>query len=211
MDRQPSLRAAGNRRGVAVPETLSQQEEEGAAGTDLAASYREFRQGLLAFLRGKLGDVAVAEDLLQEVFLKALSALDRGAKPGNIAAWLRTIAANTLIDYYRTRRPTQDLPADLASEPPGRSIAEREMAECLLPFINGLPPIYRDVLYPTVLEGRTATAVARELGLSDSAVKSRLSRGRRLLRAAILDCCHVEVAANGEILEYRRRARQQKE
>lgn len=62
-----------------------------------------------------------------------------------------------------------------------------------------------------MLEGRTATAVARELGLSDSAVKSRRSRGRRLLRAAILDCCHVEVAANGEILEYRRRARQQKE
>ena len=184
----------------------TRQSEPRPAGADaLAGAYTEFRAGLLAFLGSKLGDRATAEDLLQEVFVKALDALDRGARPANLPAWLRTIAANALTDHYRRSRPTADLPPDLAESEPARSRAEREMAECLMPFIDGLPEIYREVMRPTVIEGRTTSALARELGLSPSAIKSRLSRGRAMLRSAILDCCHVEAVASGETLEYRRR------
>ena len=179
--------------------------DEAVARAELGAAYKHFRDGLLAFLAGKLGNHAMAEDLLQEVFLKALDALRRGARPDNLPAWLRGIAANTLADHYRRSRPTQPLPDDLADQGAGGNEAELEMAACMLPFVNALPPRYRAVMRPTVVEGKSGAQVARELGLSPSAVKSRLSRGRVMLRKAILDCCHVEASATGEILEYRRR------
>lgn len=179
--------------------------QESAASAELAAAYPRFREGLLAFLKSRLGEPATAEDLLQDVFLKALAALDRGARPDNLPAWLRTIAANTLSDHYRRGRPTQALPTDLTDTGPTRSQAEREMAECLQPFIDGLPAIYREVMRAIVIEGKTGAQLSRELGLSSSAIKSRSARGRSMLREAIIDCCYVEAGASGEIEEYRRR------
>ncbi|MDQ2068634.1 MULTISPECIES: sigma-70 family RNA polymerase sigma factor [Natronospira] len=186
-------------------ESRKQTDRSRAASRELAAAYPRFREGLLAFLRSKLSEPVVAEDLLHEVFLKALDALDRGARPSNLPAWLRTIAANALTDHYRRARPTEALPVDLADDGPGHNQAEQEMAACLIPFINGLPPKYRQVMYATTLEGKSGAQLSRELGLTPSAIKSRMARGRAMLREAILDCCHIEASANGEVLEYRRR------
>ncbi len=185
----------------------SQKQSDGrrTASRELAVAYPRFREGLLAFLRSKLSEPAVAEDLLHEVFLKALDALDRGARPGNLPAWLRTIAANALADHYRRSRPTEALPVDLADDGPDHNQAEQEMAICLIPFINGLPPKYRKVMYATILEGKSGAQLSREMDLTPSAIKSRMARGRAMLREAILDCCHIEASASGEILEYRRR------
>ncbi|MCP1727642.1 RNA polymerase sigma-70 factor (ECF subfamily) [Natronospira proteinivora] len=176
-----------------------------AAGDALAAAYPLFRKRLLGFLRRKLAEPAVAEDLLHDVFLKALDALQRGARPDNLAAWLQTIAAHALSDHYRRARPTEALPETLADRGPERSQAEREMAECLRPFIEGLPAKYRLVMSTTVLEGKTGAELSRELGFTPSAIKSRAARGRAMLHDAILECCHVEAKASGEIEEYRRR------
>jgi len=192
--RQPTGAVAGSKARI-----------EGGAGAELGAAYRQFRRRLLAFLRGKLAEPAMAEDLLHEVFLKALAALDRGAPPDNLPAWLHGIAANAISDHYRRSRPTEKLPEELPDPDPVGNLAEKEMAACLVPFINGLPPKYRAVMQSTVLEGRTGASLARELGMSPSAVKSRAARGRAMLRDAIVDCCHVEARASGEITEYRRR------
>jgi RNA polymerase sigma-70 factor, ECF subfamily len=175
------------------------------AGKELAIVYAQFRKRMLAFLNSKLSEPAVAEDLLHEVFLKALDALDRGARPDNLPAWLHGIAAHALSDHYRRNRRTEGLPDELADQGPERSLAEKEIAACLVPFINGLPPKYREVMQATVLEGRTGAALSRELGLSTSAIKSRAARGRAMLRESLLDCCHIEATATGEITEYRRR------
>ena len=196
---------------MAATESVRQQagnlaaDTRSTASTELAVAYAQFRKRLLAFLQGKLSEPAVAEDLLHEVFLKALDALGRGARPDNLPAWLHGIAANTLSDHYRRHRPTEYLPDELADGGSENNLAEKEIATCLEPFINGLPPKYREVMQATVLEGKTGASLGRELGLSPSAVKSRAARGRAMLRDALLDCCHIEFSASGEITEYRRR------
>ncbi len=188
---------------VAEPEKSSGQ---AVKAVELADSYREFRKGLLAFLQGRVEDPAVAEDLLHEVFLKALGALDRGVEPVNLSAWLYRIARNSVIDHYRTRRVTAPVPDDLVAIDGHSGLPpEQTLALCLKPFIDKLPGTYRETMLATALEGRTMAAVAEEQGVSTSAVKSRVSRGRKMLREKVLDCCHLELARSGEILDYRKR------
>lgn len=176
-----------------------------APGQVLTQSYRQFRSGLLGFLQGRVHDPALAEDLLHEVFLKAMTALQKGVTPANMPAWLYRIARNVIIDHYRSQRITSELPEDLEAEQPFSLPAEQTLALCLTPFMKELPELYRDTMQATAIEGRSLADLSRELGLSHSAMKSRASRGRQMLRDKVLECCYVELAGDGEVVDYRKR------
>ena len=169
---------------------------------ELSEAYRALRQTLLGFLRKKVSDPAVAEDLLHEVFLKALTALERGNAPSNMTGWLYTIARNGVVDYYRSKRPTEALPEELATVEADDDLAEQRLALCLKPFTEELPSLYRETLLATDFEGRTLQDLATQWDVSVSAVKSRASRGRKLLKQRVLECCKVEVSNNGHVLDY---------
>lgn len=168
-------------------------------------AYRVFRGGLLGFLRANVHDPSLAEDLLHEVFVKATRALDQGEQPANLSAWLYRVARNTLIDHYRRQRPVEEVPESLEAGEPFSLPPEQTLALCLKPFINELPGKYREALLATAIDGRSVAQWARDTGLSASAAKSRVSRGRAMLREKVLACCHVEAARTGEVLEYYRR------
>lgn len=169
---------------------------------EMAVSYAGLRAGLLRYLRGRVEDAATAEDLLHTVFLKAL-ATDQSVKSSDaIASWLYQIARNALIDYYRARRPVSALPDELALEAIEDTSSVQALSACLLPLAQQLPSLYRDVLVATEFQGKTKHAVATDLGLSVSAVKSRASRGRRMLKDKLLACCHVELSPSGAITDH---------
>lgn len=173
---------------------------------DMEAAYSTFRRGLLGFLSRNVNEPSLAEDLLHEVFVKATRALERGERPNNLSAWLYRIARNTLIDHVRRERTVEALPDNLEADGPFNLPPEQTLALCLKPFIQELPEKYRAVLLATAIEGRSLADWARDVGLSPSAAKSRASRGRAMLRDKVLDCCHVEVARTGEVLDYHRRS-----
>lgn len=169
---------------------------------DIALAYKDLRQALLGFLRNKVGDNNVAEDLLHEVFLKAISAIERGDSPSNLTGWLYTIAKNSVIDYYRTQRPTDPLPEELASPQPEDNLVEQDLARCLKPLTASLPPLYRNTLNATDFGGQTMQVLADQEGVSLSAIKSRASRGRRMLKRSLLTCCQVDVSQSGQVLDF---------
>ncbi len=169
---------------------------------DLAKQYQSLRRGMLSYLRKQVTDPAVAEDLLHEVFLKALAADERGDTPTNISGWLYTIARHTVIDFYRAKRPMAALPDDLAMEDPGNNLSEQALAECLRPLIEQLPPLYRETLLAANLHNKTLRAIAAELNVSVSAVKSRASRGRKMLKEKLLACCSIDVSRSGEVVDF---------
>ena len=169
---------------------------------DIALAYQGLRHALLGFLRNKVGDNNVAEDLLHEVFLKALSAIERGDSPSNLTGWLYTIARNSVIDYYRTQRPTDPLPEELASPQPDDNLVEQDLARCLQPLTETLPPLYRNTLIATDFGGQTMQVLADQEGVSLSAVKSRASRGRQMLKQRLLACCQVDVSGSGQVLDF---------
>ena len=76
----------------------------------------EFVAKLRAFLRARVSDDATADDLTQETLLKVYRSRASLHDDDRLESWLYRIARRTLIDYYRKRRPSEDLPASLKSE-----------------------------------------------------------------------------------------------
>lgn len=175
---------------------------------NLAALYGELRTALLAFLRKHTGDAQVAEDLLHDVVVKALAAGGEQARvPKNLTGWLYAVARNAAVDYHRRRRPSEELPEDLAATADGEGeTLLRELSHCLRPLAERLPPHYRDTLLAFEFDGQPLLAVAKAQGLSLSAVKTRASRGRRLLQQELVACCRVELSSSGTIIDYDSRA-----
>ena len=120
------------------------------------------------------------EDLVQDVFVQALSRLaglrDAVAFPG----WLAAIARNRANDYHRRSHETVELPADLAggSEP-------NPEAAIVLAAIRSLPEAYRETLILRLLEGMTGPEISARTGLKADSVRVNLHRGFKLLRARL--------------------------
>lgn len=177
---------------------------------DLSEAFATLHHSLWGYLKRRVSDPGVAEDLLQDVFLKAQKAIIENRAPGNLAAWLFTVARTTVIDHYRARRPAgepldENIP-DVAADAEERM--HQELATCLAPLAQALPPIYRDTLLATDFGGQSMQAIADAQNLSLSAIKSRASRGWKLLKNIVLDCCHVETRG-GMVSNYHRRAASQ--
>jgi RNA polymerase sigma-70 factor, ECF subfamily len=172
---------------------------------ELSVPYQALRLGMLGFLRKHVNDPMAAEDLLHEVFLKALSAGKKGATPKNLTGWLYKVARNTVIDYYRTKRPSEQLPDLLMAEDSTDHSMTQALAGCLKPLTEQLPPLYRDVLVATEFEGKPLQDLATEWQVSLSAVKSRASRGRALLKDKVFACCQIELSKSGALVDFEKR------
>ncbi len=173
----------------------------------LAEAFKALRGTLLSYLRKRVADANTAEDLLQEVFVKASAAGASKRLPANITGWLYAVARNVVVDFYRAKRPMEALvDDDLPADGPADDILQQELAACLRPLVQRMPEIYRDTLLATDFEGRTMQSVAAERGVSLSAIKSRASRARRLLKENLLECCHVEVSGSGAVSDYHLRS-----
>ncbi len=168
------------------------------------ALWEEFGQRLGGFIRKRVDDPQDAEDLLQEVFLKIHTRLHTLEQEERVLPWIYTIARNTILDYYRARRPTDPLPEDLAEEPePLEAEPEARLAAGLQRMIQAcLPGDYQEALLLTEIQGMKQTELAEKLGLSVSGAKSRVQRGRVLLHQALTDCCQFHFDRTGQMIDY---------
>jgi RNA polymerase sigma-70 factor (ECF subfamily) len=101
-----------------------------------------------------------------------------------------------------SQRPADELPDDLA-QPPEDFTDEAEKAALLASFrrmITELPEPYREAVQLTELEGLTQQELATRLGISLSGAKSRVQRGRAMLKDMLLECCRFEFDRRGGIV-----------
>jgi RNA polymerase sigma-70 factor (ECF subfamily) len=164
--------------------------------TGLDGLWAEHRARLRGYVAQRVRDDTAVDDILQDVYLKAHSALSAVRSSGSLTAWLFRIAANTIADHYRARRPWEAIPEDPPAPEPARDEAA-ELAECIRPLVAGLPEIYRTALTLSDPEGLPQKEVAERLGVSLSGAKSRVQRGRARLRQNLLDCCTIEIGRRG--------------
>jgi RNA polymerase sigma-70 factor (ECF subfamily) len=173
----------------------------------LEAAFEQLKQGLHGYLRKRLPEPALADDLLQDVFVKALAARQEGRDIGNLTGWLYQAARTTLADYYRSAaKQFEALDDDIASPEDEDLQVHHEFSDCLRPMINQLPANYRDTLLAIDLEGKSMRELAEAEGLSVSAIKSRAVRGRAMLRDKLTQCCHIDVT-DGLVSDYRLKSR----
>ena len=168
--------------------------------------WEEFNQQLRAFILARIDDPDDADDILQEVFLKIHTRIDTLRDSDRLAPWLYQIARNTIVDHYRARQPVESLPDTLPIfDEPAESDAVTRIARYVGTLVNDLPEKYRQALILTEFEGLTQEAMGQRLGLSPSGAKSRVQRGRDMLREQLLDCCHFEFDRENRLIDYTRR------
>jgi len=153
----------------------------------LIDTYHEMVRPLYAYVSRRCGpDRGLAEDVTQETWLRAVVAWKKNGLPENPLAWLRTVARNLLINYYR-RAPVLSLEA----LPPGWE--ERVLsngtdgdAPRLMETMNWglarLRPGQARLIEAFHLDGRKIAEIASDLGISERAVEGRLRRARLKLR-----------------------------
>lgn len=168
--------------------------------------WQSYREQLFRFVARRVEDHATAEDIVHDVLVRAYRKRDTLRSGEKFEQWLYRITRNAVIDHYRARKPSEELPADLAAPgAEGSESARRELAGCLRPLVEALPEHYRDAVVLSELRGLTQQETARRLGLSLSGAKSRVQRARRLLGEKLLDCCRVELDARGAVVDYESR------
>jgi RNA polymerase sigma-70 factor, ECF subfamily len=140
-----------------------------------------------------------AEEVSQDSFARAFLHVDKFRGDSRFSTWLSSIATNQALMKLRTRR-RRELPYDSPDTPedthfcaevaddtptPEQRYSQKELRHILASAIGGLPMSFRDVLQLREIEERSTAETARLLGVSISAVKSRLLRGRQKLRQAL--------------------------
>jgi len=119
-----------------------------------------------------------ADDLVQEVFVRAWTRLGDLRDGAAFGPWVARIARNRAVDFHRRRRPAA---APLATEP-ARAAPPRAEAREALEAIRGLPEAYREPLVLRLVEGWTGPEIAARTGLTPGSVRVNLHRGLQLLR-----------------------------
>ncbi len=170
--------------------------------------WNDYGNLLRGFLLSRVKSSEDAEDLLQEILIKIHTNLGSLKDSKKLKSWLFQIARNTLMDYYR--KPSNSLSiesfpelSDLQEESlDAEGAALQELSQCIKPFIKNLPEKYGDVVDAIDIQGASQKELAKELGLSYSALKSRAQRGRQKLKELFQECCTYKMDARGNIMEY---------
>jgi RNA polymerase sigma-70 factor (ECF subfamily) len=153
--------------------------------------YEEYRARLFAFLLRMTRQVQIAEDLLQETFLRLARSAARLAPDTRLASWLFTVAHNLCMSHFRGAAVERTGLAELGSRPPeaGRdpleALAADESRRQLERALGSLPDRHREVLLLVGVEGMTPAEVAEILGEQAAAVRQRLHRARAMLSDAL--------------------------
>jgi RNA polymerase sigma-70 factor, ECF subfamily len=180
-----------------------------ASEYDFQGIYADFHAKIVRYLTRLIG-AGEAEDLAQEVFLKASQGLSSFRGEAQVSTWLYRIATNLAVDRLRSpsyrRVVLLSFPKDGSPDPETRlengnpwtgvkapeiekQLVQKYMNECLMGFIEKLPENYRTVLVLSELEGLSNKDIVDILGVSLETVKIRLHRARARLKEELLNYC----------------------
>jgi RNA polymerase sigma-70 factor (ECF subfamily) len=179
------------------------QEGSPAAFEELVTKYQpKVFSMALSFTRNR----EAADDLAQEVFLKAYLALPRFHGRSEFGTWLYRISVNHIKDYLRKKGRAKEVSLD---DVPEISFSDRERTEkaqlesetearrtLVQRFVQGLPEKYRVIVTLRDIQGLAYEDISRILRLSPGTVDSRLHRARRMLRTKLAPYLTAEGGAN---------------
>lgn len=180
---------------VATERQLVAGLREGRSGA-FDAIYEAYRPRLFSFLARLSGDPALAEDLLQETFLRLARSAPALRADTRIGAWLFTVARNLFVSQRRwalldlgrlaEKHLWQRLRATPAS--PFALAAASETERQLEQAIANLPTGYREILLLVAIESMTPTEAAAVVQLEPATVRKRLQRARAMIERELERC-----------------------
>jgi len=169
-----------------------------------------YRARILRYISSMVRDAAEAEDVLQEVMLRASRGYTELRAEEALTTWVFRVATHACVDHLRRR--ARRLPVETWTEldelvayddslPSLEQTVERQqMSSCVQRLLGRLPDQYRSVLILADLEGLTAPEIGELLGLSLTTVKIRIHRARRLLKQELEAGCSFSCDERGVLV-----------
>ena len=153
---------------------------------EIVQAYRQTIRPLYAWVSRRVGgDRALAEDLVQDTWLRALEAWPARGGPDEPLAWLMRVARNVLVSHFRRTRPQPVDPATLDFEAGGTPDEEPDNAALVSWGLSRVRRRHADVLEAFYFDGKSIAEIARERSLSERAVEGRLHRARAVLKKTL--------------------------
>ncbi len=149
--------------------------------------YTEYSGKVMGYIRARIRSRADAEDIQSEVFEKILRKLD-GFDPekASLNTWIFTVTRNTVIDFYRRSKPSEELDENLSDDLElDEGLLNSETLSELAAALRKLPEQLRDIIVLRYYDGKPLTEIAGIMNLSYGAVKLRHQNAVLMLRNAL--------------------------
>ncbi|WP_372956067.1 sigma-70 family RNA polymerase sigma factor [Marinobacter sp.] len=162
-------------------------------------AWHDHQAELRHFLLGQVKEPALSDDLLQDVFLKAMREGQSFCELENPRGWLFRVTRNALTDRHRLSKHWVPVPDHLPDERAPERAPVDELDTCIGATLPYLAESDRDILQACDLGPMSQEAYARAQGLSLSATKGRIRRARERLREALAHRCNVILDESGNV------------
>jgi len=184
--------------------TFSDEEliRESVKGSRVAQKclYDRFSSKMFGVCLRYASDYQIAEDILQEGFIKAFKHLERFRFEGSFEGWIRKIMVNTAIEIHRRKNllypiiDVENTDVELFDE----DAVEKLAAADLMQMVSSLSPGYRTVFSLYAIEGFSHKEIAEQLNISEGTSKSQLARARYILMELVEQRTGVKRKASGQ-------------
>ena len=157
-----------------------------------------YSEDLKRFIVSKVNDNTVADDILQDTFIKVHTKGDTLKDATKLKSWLFSVARYTILDYFKTANKMVDFSGfkeEIASE-----IPEHTEKDCLRGILKTLPKKYRDPIFLYDIMGLKQKEISERLKLPLPTVKSQIQRARRLIAKGFMDCCGYKMNNQGHLV-----------
>ncbi|MDX1544535.1 MAG: sigma-70 family RNA polymerase sigma factor [Christiangramia sp.] len=167
---------------------------------DISEQWLEYKDALNYYILKIVKNPETANSLSHEVLMKVYSSCCSGREIRNIRSWLFQIAYNTCMDHFKKENKNTDLQTEITAS--DEEPVYQEAGEFVEPLLGLLPSKYSEPLKLADIRGFKQQEVAEKLDLSLTATKSRIQRGRQMLKEKIMECVHIEVDGQGNLMAF---------
>lgn len=157
-----------------------------------------YAEDLRRFILSKVKDVTITEDILQDTFIKIHTKLHTLKDSDKLKSWVFAIARYTILDYFKASKLTYT--SEVIEIEAETETSEHNEQDCLRGILKNLPKKYRDPLFLSDIKGMKQQAIAEQLKLPLSTVKSQIQRARKQIAKGFMDCCGFVMNEEGHLV-----------
>ena len=160
--------------------------------------WTSYSEDLKRFVISKVKNAAIADDILQDTFIKIHTKLHTLNDVTKLKSWCFTVARNSILDYWKATHQTFEIANFQTETNPIESIHTEQ--DCLKGILKSLPKKYRDPLFLSDIKGMKQQEVANQLQQPLSTTKSQIQRARKLIAQGFMDCCGFVINKEGNLV-----------
>jgi len=173
---------------------MHQSEHSEAVSPEVIGVLVENHERFLSFLTRRVSSRDVAEELLQNAFVRGLDKIDSLREGESVTAWFYRLLRNALVDHYRRQGAEQRALDNIAStqeqvEPPFDEALMNVVCGCVTSLVGTLKPEYAEAIRRVDLQGVTVDDLAREANITSNNASVRLHRAHQALRRQLARSC----------------------